>query len=416
VDRETPNRIYSATINTTTGGGFLFVSTDNGETWRPSMRNMPNRLITYAILQDARDANMIYLGTNLGVYRSLDRGASWAPVWTAAKPAAKGKGKKKTAAASSAPTTAIAAPTPAIAKPSETVRKAQQALNAGGYSVGVPDGRAGKQTTVAVKKYQTERHLPVTGKLDEITLRSLGLTGASDSTAELVVLSDAVNALVQTVDVATQQPIFLAATNMGLYRSADPTVGWEKLPYGASFDSRTTCISADSQHPETIFVGTASGGVLSSHDGGKSWQQVTGIPSDAPVNTIAQDLQRSSYIYVGTKQSFYLSRDGGSSWTRRGGNLPFGDFTSILINPRNSEEIFVGNAYQTGEIGGGVYRTVNGGTTWARIDPKEHRLPSQRIWALAFDSRDQNTLFVGSHSAGVYVVPRGPMSVSAVSQ
>ena len=48
--------------------------------------------------------------------------------------------------------------------------------------------------------------------------------------------------------------------------------------------------------------------------------------------------------------------------TVRGGNLPFGDFTSILINPRNGDEIFVGNAYQIGEIGGGVYRTTNGGT------------------------------------------------------
>jgi hypothetical protein len=30
-----------------------------------------------------------------------------------------------------------------------------------------------------------------------------------------------------------------------------------------------------------------------------------------------------------------------------------------------------------------------------------------RIWALALDTRDQNTLFVGSHSAGIYVVARG---------
>ena len=111
-----------------------------------------------------------------------------------------------------------------------------------------------------------------------------------------------------------------------------------------------------------------------------------------------------------------MTKDGGASWSRRGGNLPFGDFTSILINPRNPDEVFVGNAYQTGENGGGVYRSVNGGTTWARIDPKERRLPSQRIWALAFDSRDQNTLFVGSHSAGVYVVPRGLEGISATSR
>jgi photosystem II stability/assembly factor-like uncharacterized protein len=207
----------------------------------------------------------------------------------------------------------------------------------------------------------------------------------------------------------------LAATNVGLYRSLDPVLGWQKLAYGANFDTRTSCVWADPRQPETILVGTAASGVLISHDGGKTWQQVSGIPSDAPVNTIARDEQHPNNIYVGTKQSFYLSHDGGVNWTRRGGNLPFGDFTSILINPRNGEEVFVGNAYQTGEIGGGVYRTVNGGQTWARIDPRENRLPSQRIWALAFDSRDQNTLFVGSHSAGVYVVPRGS-NVSAVNR
>jgi photosystem II stability/assembly factor-like uncharacterized protein len=407
-DRETPNRIYAATINTTTGGGFLFVSNDNGETWRPSMRSMPPRLITYSILQDARDANLIYLGTNLGVYRSLDRGASWTPASMPILPPTPPKvpaGKKTTPAAA----TPKAAPKP----PSEIARKVQEALNAAGYSVGVPDGRAGKQTIAALRKYQEDRHLPVTGQIDDVTLKSFGLPPGSGD--ELVPLSDAVNALVQTIDVETQNPVLLAATNVGLYRSLDPVMGWQKLPYGSSYDTRTSCVWADPQQPETILVGTAASGVLISRDAGKTWQQVSGIPSDAPVNTIARDLQHPNNIYVGTKQSFYLSRDGGVNWSRRGGNLPFGDFTSILINPRNSEEVFVGNAYQTGEIGGGVFRTVNGGQTWARIDPRENRLPSQRIWALAFDSRDQNTLFVGSHSAGVYVVPRGS-NVSAVNR
>src|SRR5204863_7736360 len=76
-DREVANRVYATTINTTTGGGFFFVSNDGGTTWQPSMRNMPARLIGYALMQDERDPNTIYLGTNLGMYRSLDRGASW---------------------------------------------------------------------------------------------------------------------------------------------------------------------------------------------------------------------------------------------------------------------------------------------------------------------------------------------------
>lgn len=402
-DREEPNRVYAATINTTTGGGFFFVSTDNGDSWRPSMRTMPPRLIVYSILQDGRDPNILYLGTNLGVYRSLDRGNSWAPVWTATKAP---QGKKK----------APAKKTLAV-KPNETIRRAQQALNAADYDVGVPDGRAGAKTLSALKRFQAGKRLPVTGTFDEVTLSALGLTKPKVESDPLatVVLTDAVNAIIQTMDVDTRRPMFLAATNTGLFRSFDPTQGWQRLPYGSGLDPRTSCISTDEQQPETIWVGTAASGVLVSRDGGKSWQRISGVPSEFPVNTIAMSSQRPNYVYVGTKQAFYMSKDGGVNWSRRGGDLPFGDFTSILINPRNSDEVFVGNAYQTGEFGGGVYRTINAGTTWARIDPKERRLPSQRIWALAFDSRDRNTLFVGSHSAGVYVVPRGVDNLSSTN-
>ena len=411
-DRETPNRVYASTINTATGGGFFFVSNDNGESWRPSMRSMPSRLITYAILQDARDANIIYLGTNLGVYRSTDRGTSWAPVWAVDKKKApvQKTTKSKTSRSSAATTKRRTVPTL-----TETIMQAQEALTAAGYHLGEPDGKPGPETTTAIKKFQGDRHLPVTGKLDSITLSALGVGKSSDPSAagpSDLILADAVNALVHTVDPKTQEPAILAGTNSGLYRSVDPSKGWEKLSYG-SFDPRTTCISTTEKEPETILVGTPAGGVLTSRDAGKTWQQLDGVTRDVPINTVVQDPQRPDYIYVGTKAALFVSHDRGKSWKIRGGNLPYGDFTSILINPRNGDEVFVGNAYQVSEVGGGVYRTMNAGLTWARIDPKNGRLPSQRIWALAFDAHDQNVLFVGSHSAGVYVVPRMSDAVSS---
>jgi len=418
-DRETPNRIYASTINTATGGGFLFVSNDNGESWRPSMRSMPARLITYSIIQDTRDANIIYLGTNLGVYRSIDRGTSWSPVWAPTTPEKKKPAPKKGQTAKGAkpqPAAAARRRTPAT-KPDETTLEAQQALTALGYNLGEPDGKAGASTTSALKRFQTDRHLPVTGKLDVITLAALGVSaGGGNGTATTaksdLIIADAVHALVHTADAETGQPGFLAATNSGLYRSFDPAKGWEKLSYG-TMDPRTTCIATDVQHPETIWVGTPQSGLLVTRDSGKTWRQVDGIPRDVPVNVVAQDPQHPDRVYVGTKQAFFMSHDGGARWSRRGGDLPFGDFTSILINPRNGDEIFVGNAYQISETGGGVFRTTDGGMTWGRID-KNRRLPSQRIWALAFDAHDQNVLFVGSHSAGVYVVPRMADSVSSV--
>ncbi|HEY6119022.1 MAG TPA: peptidoglycan-binding protein, partial [Pyrinomonadaceae bacterium] len=414
-DREDPSRIYATTINTTTGGGFLFVSTDNGETWRPSMRNMPSRVITYSILQDDQDVNTIYLGTNLGVYKSVDRGLSWAPVWAQPPvPAELTKRKPKTRAAikRTAPTAQKREPR----KPDDTILHAQQALAGLGYQVGVPDGKPGVQTFAALKKFQADRHLLQSGRLDELTIAALGLSINGVSAADqMFVLTDAVNELIPTVS-ADGKHGMLAATNVGLYVSFEPSKGWRKLSFGSDFDSRATCVASSLKQPETIWVGTAASGVLVSRDAGLTWKQAKDLPSDVPVNTIVMDPQRLDYIYVGTKRAFFLSHDGGASFNRRGGNLPFGDFTSILINPRNSDEIFVGNAYQTTDVGGGVFRTVNGGVTWARIDPKEHRLASQRIWALAFDSREQNLLFVGSHSAGVYVVPRNSEALSASQQ
>ena len=427
-DREQPDRVYATTINTTTGGGFFFVSNDGGATWQPSMRNMPDRLIGYSILQDERDGNIIYLGTSLGLYRSLDRGASWAPAFTPkVEPPPKPKRSKRRRGASPANrATAASASTTAASQPDEMVKRAQETLNAAGYSVGTPDGVAGTRTVAVIRKFQGDKGIPITGKLDVATLSALGLAGGvqaptsvpattlSDSPATAAIfLTDPINALAHTYVERDGRTGLLAATNTGLYRTYDPTQGWEKISYGSGLDLRTTCISTNSQIPQTIWVGTATSGVLVSRDGGETWQQVTGIPANAPISAIEQDKQRSGYIYVGTKQTFFYSHDGGQKWARRGGNLPYGDYASILINPRNSDEIIVGNAYQNNvggsptENSGGVYRSTDAGLTWARIDPRDQHLPSQRIWALAFDPRDQNRLFVGSHSAGIYVAARG---------
>ncbi|HYE66711.1 MAG TPA: YCF48-related protein [Pyrinomonadaceae bacterium] len=399
-DREKPGRVYATTINTATGGGFFFVSDDGGATWYPSMRNMPNRLISHSILQDERDANVIYLGTNMGIYHSLDRGASWAPI-TAPKveePAKSRRGSRRARGGSSTRSEQATAQT-AAKRPDELVKRAQEALAAAGYDPGPADGLTGTRTVAAIKKFQTDKGIAVSGKLDLVTLTSLGLDGGIP-----VFLTEAINALTYTRNESDGRPGILAATNIGLYRTYDPAQGWERIRYGEGFDSRTTSVSTSEQNPSTIWVGTATSGVLVSRDGGATWQQIKQIPAVAPISAIEQDKQRSAYVYVGTKQTLYFSHDGGENWMRRGGNLPYGDYASILINPRNGDEIFVGNAYDNN---GGVFRSTDAGLTWMRVDSRDPVLPSQRIWALAFDTRDQNRLFVGSHSAGVYVAERG---------
>jgi hypothetical protein len=88
---------------------------------------------------------------------------------------------------------------------------------------------------------------------------------------------------------------------------------------------------------------------------------------------------------------------------RRGGNLPLGNFTSILINPQNTDEIFISSSL---ESDGGIYYSSDAGMKWKRVDSKEMPLPSRRVWSMVFDPQDSNRIFAGSHSAGVYRIER----------
>ena len=188
-----PNRIYASTINTATGGGFFFVSNDNGESWRPSMRSMPSRLITLCDPAGRAMQHVIYLGTNLGVYRSLDRGASWAPVWAVEKKK-KPREKLRRAAKRAACKARPSIPMKQLLRPRKRSKRPV-------IIVGEPDGKAGPATTAALKKFQTDRHLP----LPESSMQSLWRawyrkTGPRSRRKVRLHSADAVNALVHTMD------------------------------------------------------------------------------------------------------------------------------------------------------------------------------------------------------------------------
>ena len=55
---------------------YLFVSNDTGHTWRSIVSNLPQESVN-VIKEDPTNADLLYVGTDLGVYVSFDRGGSW---------------------------------------------------------------------------------------------------------------------------------------------------------------------------------------------------------------------------------------------------------------------------------------------------------------------------------------------------
>ncbi len=71
-------RVYVALtgLNYDEFGAYLFVSEDNGETWKSIANNLPNHPVN-VILEDPEFENMLYAGTYRGVYVSINRGEDW---------------------------------------------------------------------------------------------------------------------------------------------------------------------------------------------------------------------------------------------------------------------------------------------------------------------------------------------------
>jgi photosystem II stability/assembly factor-like uncharacterized protein len=359
-DVQNSNRLYATTHNTATGGGFFFISDDGGRTWLPAMKGLiANRISPYAILQDRSNPNLIYLGTNVGLFSSPDRGLSWNQL------------------------------TPP--KPKPVVRKT------------APKRRPGAKGKTAPRKNSSTDGAPNT---DESNVAA----DVPNAEGLYPALVDQVNVLFRTEDGRNG---VIAGTDKGLFRSYDVSKGWEKISLGAAGGDKVFAGFILPSQPDTIWIGTAVSGLVVSHDGGKTWYASSGVPTNAPISAIIADPKRPDTIFVGTTQTLYVSRDGGQSWTRRGGNLPLGNYASILINPRNSDEVFVASAL---ENNGGIYQSVDAGKNWKRVDSKESNLPSRRVWSMIFDPSDPNRIFAGTHSSGIYRIDRAASTADTVTR
>jgi photosystem II stability/assembly factor-like uncharacterized protein len=120
-------------------------------------------------------------------------------------------------------------------------------------------------------------------------------------------------------------------------------------------------IEVDPQRPNVVYAGTHGAGVFRSGDGGRTWQRSSdGLPPDTLVLQFELALSRPSTLYLEAHagQRLYRSTDGAGSWQA----LPVMDATiaDLDVDPATPDTVYLA----THE---GLLRSVNGGSTWARI-------------------------------------------------
>ncbi|MEO7513527.1 MAG: glycosyl hydrolase [Gemmatimonadaceae bacterium] len=202
----------------------------------------------------------------------------------------------------------------------------------------------------------------------------------------------------------------------GMYRSSDGGRHWS--PAGLEQTQAISRIRVDPDDANRVYVAALGHpyapnderGIFRSVDGGRAWQRIlfrnahTGAadlvidPGNPRVlyATLWEVYRRPWMLWSGGEGSgMFKSTDGGDSWTdiTRNSGLPRGVLgkITVVVSPADSRRIWAN--VEAAE--GGLYRSDDAGTTWARVNG------GRNLWQRAFyfmrlaaDPRDRETLYV----------------------
>ncbi len=186
---------------------------------------------------------------------------------------------------------------------------------------------------------------------------------------------------------------YLGAVAGGVWKTTDAGNTWRPI-----FDKEPTqaigAIAVAPSDPNVIYVGTGESdprtdttygdGMYKSVDGGRTWTRI-GLRKTRHIAGIVVDPHDPNRLWVAalgrvyapsTERGVYRSEDGGKTWQRVLYVNDQSGATSIAMDPRNPHILFAA-LWQvrrwpwklvSGGPGSGLYRSLDGGVTWKRMD------------------------------------------------
>ncbi len=174
----------------------------------------------------------------------------------------------------------------------------------------------------------------------------------------------------------------------------------------ANMSGRITDIAVNESNTYEMYAASATGGVYKTTDNGVTWAPVFEKEATNSVGVVTVDQLEPNTVWVGTGEAtnrqssgwgdgVYKSTDAGKTWK----NMGLGDskhIARIAIHPKDSKIVYVA---VPGHLWGpnrerGLYKTMDGGTTWAPILQKDEDTGATDV---AIDPEDPNILYAAMY-------------------
>ncbi|HEY7059273.1 MAG TPA: hypothetical protein VH458_22220, partial [Vicinamibacterales bacterium] len=180
--------------------------------------------------------------------------------------------------------------------------------------------------------------------------------------------------------------------------------------------------------PTTYYIGLPEGGVWKTSNGGVTWKPIFDDVHVASVGGVAVAPSDPNVIYVGTGnqtgwsftigKGVYKSTDAGRTWTNVG--LSKSQYIGgVVVDPRNANNVLVAALGPRPPLGQGrgsappppqakddaergVYRSTDGGRTWARVLPADGPAAASDVYLDYADPQIAFALLTSGSGAGAY--------------
>lgn len=209
--------------------------------------------------------------------------------------------------------------------------------------------------------------------------------------------SDALRQATLAVDPAVPHTLYVGTGGHGVFKSSDGGTSFSQKLQGMTAAS-PFAVAVDPNDPSRIYASLTLGDSFRSEDAGETWTRIPSGPGSGdpyltssitdfvvtPDSTVYA-AGRSNDVYS-TESRVFKSESRGEGWVAADHGLPANHYVADLISA-GPGVLVAGLTRQMATNEGGIYRSDNGGATWADISPT-----GMATRALAYDEQTE-TLF-----------------------